>query len=111
MNKDKFPVVKPVQNDSHQWVMAIYIDETNFEPIGDCTKDGGHATEDEARMCLTKYMTPFTTLCAPLGPVERRCEVCGEWTSTCSEVNGKSIILCPAHQTYAQVAARSGLFV
>jgi hypothetical protein len=57
----------------------------------------GHATEEEARECYRQWILDNELRFWEANDTQRKCKVCGAWTSNVAEVDCKIFTLCDEH--------------
>lgn len=69
----------------------------------------GHATAEEACDCYKQYLLDFDLrLGGEALNTQRKCEVCGAWTSRFARVGHRTWFLCDEHRTREHVEALFG---
>jgi hypothetical protein len=72
--------------------------------VKDKHHEDGHATADEACACYGKYLLDNKLrLGLKYGDMQRKCEVCGEWTELNACVDNQYMTLCEKHNNREEV--------
>ena len=78
-----------------------------YEKYKDKYHTDGHATADEAAQCYKQYLLDNRLMLnRKMSNMQKKCEICGEWTSLMAQLDGYHIfILCEKHQTIEDAAS------
>lgn len=91
-NDEQINMVFHGSRDAHDAYIA------KLEPFRDKYHTDGHETEAEARACYRNYLLDQKLTFYEMKDTQKRCEVCGEWTTWHADVDMWTMPVCELHK-------------